>query len=149
VLEILSPINKMSGTPGRRIYLKQQRRRLDADVHLIEIDLLRDGAHTVACPMRPQREEGWDYLVSLHRAGAQNKYELWPTALKDRLPRIAVPLTDGAADVVIDLQAILNRCYESGRYEMRIDYGEECPAPLSQQNAKWIDELLRGKKLRN
>ncbi len=148
VLDILSPITKMLGTPGRRIYLKQQRRRLERDIHLIEIDLLRDGAHTVACPMQPRPDDGWDYLVCLHRAGAKNKYQLWPTALQNCLPRIAVPLVDGVPDAVIDIQAILNRCYESGRYEIRVDYDEDCSPPLSQENAKWIDELLRKKKLR-
>src|SRR5438105_4633563 len=31
ILDILSPMNKMLGTPGRRTYLKQQRRRLERD----------------------------------------------------------------------------------------------------------------------
>jgi Protein of unknown function (DUF4058) len=149
VLDILSPINKMPGTPGRRIYLKQQRRRLERDIHLIEIDLLRDGAHTVACPLQPRPDDGWDYLVCLHRAGAKNKYSLWPTSLQERLPRIEVPLAGDDQGVVIDLQPVLDRCYESGRYEIRIDYDKECTPPLSPENAKWVDELLRKKELRN
>jgi hypothetical protein len=32
--------------------------------------------------------------------------------------------------------------------EDRFDYCGPCPPPLSKKNGKWIDELLRKKKLR-
>lgn len=148
VLELLSPIDKTVGSPGRRIYRKQQQRRLDSDVHLIEIDLLRDGAHTIACPLSAGPKGCNDYVVCLHRAGAKNKYSLWPTSIKERLPRIEVPLAGDDKSVVIDLQPIFDRCHQSGRYELRVDYDKECTPPLSPENAKWVDELLRKKKLR-
>jgi hypothetical protein len=102
----------------------------------------------VSCPLQPRPDDGWDYLVCLHRAGAKNKYQLWPTALQERLPRIEVPLAGDDKGVVIELQPILDCCYESGRYEIRLDYDKECPPPLSPENAKWVDEVLRKKKLR-
>jgi hypothetical protein len=148
VVEVLSPMDKIIGSPGRRIYRKQQLRRLESDVHLVEIDLLRDGAHTVACPISAGPRGSSEYVVCLHRAGTKNKYALWPTPLQERLPRIEVPLAGDDKGVIIDLQPILDRCYESGRYEIRVDYHKECSPPLSPDNAKWVDELLREKKLR-
>jgi Protein of unknown function (DUF4058) len=148
VVDIVSPIDKIIGSPGRRVYRAQQRRRLESNVNLIEIDLLRDGAHTIACPLSAGPRDGDNYVVCLHRAGAKNKYALWPTSIKERLPRIEVPLAGDDESVVIELQPIFNRCHRSNRYELRIDYDKECTPPLSPENAKWVDELLRAKNLR-
>lgn len=147
VLEILSPTNKRPGD-GRTKYLEKQAEMMDRPAHLIEIDLLRAGQHTVAVPRESLPTNGWDYLVCLHRAGWKNKCEYWATALPERLPRFSVPLANGDDDVVIDLQALLTQCYAAGKFAQKVDYRGECPPPLSKKNAKWIDELLRKKKLR-
>ena len=47
VIEILSPANKTPNSEGRRQYLRKQRDLLNSAVHLLEIDLLHEGAHTV------------------------------------------------------------------------------------------------------
>ena len=49
-IEVLSRTNKTVGGPGRQKYLEKQREILDGQVHLVEIDLLRGGAHTTAVP---------------------------------------------------------------------------------------------------
>src|SRR5437868_6265649 len=67
-IEILSPTNKALGTEGWRLYKQKQEEVLASQTHLIEIDLLRQGEHTVAAPKAPLLREGhWDYIVSLHR----------------------------------------------------------------------------------
>jgi uncharacterized protein DUF4058 len=48
IIEVLSPSNKIGA--GRQDYLRQQERMLSSGTHLVEIDLLRVGEHTVACP---------------------------------------------------------------------------------------------------
>jgi hypothetical protein len=146
VIELLSPSNKTPGT-GRDLYLEKQQNHLRSPVHLIEIDLLRAGQHTVAIPPEGLPAEGWDYVVCLHRGGWQNRFNYWAFSLQERLPRISVPLGKETPDVVVDLQAVLNRCHTVGRTR-HLDYSEECPPPLSKKNAKWVDELLRKKKLR-
>jgi Protein of unknown function (DUF4058) len=147
VLEVLSPTNKNPGN-GRDLYLEKQEELLASQTHFIEIDLLRAGQHTVAVPADGIEDTEWDYLVCLHKGGWLNKYRVWPVPLPKRLPRFAVPLAGSDADVVVDLQALLSQCYDAGRFEDRLDYREECPPPLSKKNAKWVDELLRKKKLR-
>src|SRR6478672_10599415 len=68
VIEVLSPANKAAGSEGRRLYLAKQRQVLESQTHLLEIDFLRQGEHTVAPPLDWLLErEHWDYLVSLHR----------------------------------------------------------------------------------
>jgi hypothetical protein len=50
--------------------------------------------------------------------------------------------------VVLDVQAVLDRCYDNGGYADRIAYRRPPSAPLSPEEAAWVDGLLRGKGLR-
>ncbi len=148
IVEILSPTNKSAGD-GRRQYLEKQQELLNSTTHLVEIDLLRAGQHTVAVPRGRLAEERFEYLVCLHQGGWQNKFHVWPIPLPDRLPRISIPLAGKDPDVVVDLQPLLEQCYDLGRYEQRLDYRKNCPPPpLPKENAKWMRQLLREKKLR-
>jgi Protein of unknown function (DUF4058) len=147
VIEVLSPTNKNPGD-GRDLYLEKQEELRGSKTHMIEIDLLRAGRHTVMVPRERLDDNGWAYLVCLHKGGWGNKFRVWPTALPDRLPRFEIPLSGNDADIVIDLQALVDQCYEAGRFDERINYHGHCPPPLSKKSAKWIDELLRKQKLR-
>lgn len=152
VLEVLSPTNKEAHSKGRELYVCKQHEILKSDVHLVEIDLLRDGEHTVAAPLsrlREQFQQPWHYLISISRSDEPTRFLLYPRTVRERLPVIPVPLAIGEGVVALDLQAILNRCYESGRYANRIDYREPPPPPpFSPEDAAWIDELLKAKGLR-
>ena len=48
IIEILSPGNKAPSSQGRQLYRAKQRQVLASPTHLLEIDLLRAGLHTVA-----------------------------------------------------------------------------------------------------
>jgi hypothetical protein len=148
-IEVLSPGNKMAGTPGRKQYRQKQRQVLKSKTHLLEIDLLRRGRHTVSvlAPLLKELSE-WDYLVSLSRARKRKRWQVWPIALKDRLPRILVPLANGDPDVVVDLQSILNRVYEEGVYETEVDYREDPAVPLKPHQTRWAAKLLKAHGLR-
>ena len=62
--------------------------------------------------------------------------------LRQRLPRIRVPLADGEPDVVLDLQAVFDRCYDEGAYARRLDYRREPSTPLSETDRAWAATLL-------
>ena len=69
ILEILSPANKATGSVGRHDYLHKQQEILNSDTHLLEIDLLRQGAHTIAPPLALLQQRGtWDYLACMNRS---------------------------------------------------------------------------------
>lgn len=149
VIEVLSPANKAPGSLGRQLYLTKQREVFASQTHLIEIDLLRRGEHTIAVPGEELCRKGpWDYLVCLHRGGQGTRYEVWATTVRQRLPRIGVPLAHGDPDVALDVQTIFDRLYDEGGYARRIDYHRAPLVPLAGDNAIWAEALLHERGLR-
>jgi hypothetical protein len=69
--------------------------------------------------------------------------EFYRIPLRERLPAIGIPLRRDDRDVPFDLQALLDQCYDVGLYGEEIDYGEDPDPPLSPDDAKWADALLR------
>ena len=149
VIEVLSPSNKAASSEGRAEYQQKQREVLHSGSHLLEIDLLRLGAHTVAVPRGPLLEYGtWDYLICLHRSYRRYTYEYWMNNVREQLPRVFVPLTEGEPDVVLDLQAAFGSAYDAGPYRRDVDYRQDPPTPLTPEDAAWADALLREKGFR-
>ena len=149
VIEVLSPSNKAASSQGRQLYLSKQQSVLESQSNLIEIDLLRQGEHTVAAPREVLQHRGpWDALVCLHRGGQGHRYEVWPMALRQPLPCIAIPLDDDHPDVALDLQVIFDRGYDAGGYARRLDYQYEPETPLHDDDRVWADALLRERGLR-
>lgn len=150
VIELLSPTNKEANSIGREEYRRKPREVLASTAHLIEIDLLRAGEHTIAVrrDVVASGVHAWDYLACLHRAGRRWEYEVWPFTVRDRMPRISVPLTEGWADAVLDLQPLFDRAYDAGPYRRRVSYRAEPVPPLRGEDAAWSDALLRAKALR-
>lgn len=144
ILEVLSPANKYAG-PGHDSYLAKQREVLASQAHLIEIDLLRRGPHTMAVPEWISRQHAsYDYLICVNRAeGLRNRFHLYPRQLRRRLPRIGVPLADGDPDVVLDVQAVVEQTYEAGSYRERLRYDHLCIPALSGEDQAWADQLIR------
>ena len=146
VVEVVSPTNKYSG-PGRDSYLAKQSEVRRSDAHLVEIDLLRKGPHVVAVPERVVRGLAvYDYLICVNRAeGNRADFQLYPRSLRQTLPRFRCPLTAGDNDVVVNLQAVLERTYEFGGYQDLLHYEQPCIPPLSVEDQTWADSLIREK----
>ena len=143
-IEVLSPRNKTAGSEGRQLYRQKQREILGSETHLLEIDLLRSGQHTVAAPRDALLRRGpYHYLVSLSRGNHRHECEVWGIPLASRLPRVRVPLSAPDPDVPLDLQAIFRQVYEAGAFERVLDYTQPPGVPLPKDDARWAAELLR------
>jgi hypothetical protein len=145
IIELVSPTNKYAG-PGRKLYKHKQRDVLASHVHLVEIDLLRKGPHVLAVPGRIARRKAgdYDYLSCVNRAKVlRDEYELYPARLRQKLPRILVPLAGADPPVKLEIQQVLARTYDLGRYRERIDYSEPCVPRLPADLQAWADELIR------
>lgn len=143
-IEFVSPANK-SNTEGRGLYIKKQDELAASGVNLVEVDLLRAGPHVLRVPRSlVDAVKPWDYLVSVWRSPGSD-YEVYPTELRERLPRIRVPLRKGESDAVLDLQAAFTHAYDTGPYPDRVDYASEPMPPLSTNDRKWASELTSGR----
>lgn len=138
VIEVLSPSNKTG--VGHEEYLHKQQQLLASSTHLVEIDLLRAGEHTVACPKERLRGP-YHFLVCINRA--RYGWAVYCISLQQRLPRIGIPLRPPDPDMVLDLQAIFDRCYDNGGYEDFIDYRRAPTPPLAGSDAAWATLWLQ------
>ena len=135
-IEILSPVNKRE--PGLSTYQKKRHRLYQADVHLLELDLLRRGMRPFAQPRLPQVP----YCVALTRAGAK-QIEIWPIELPTPLPVVPVPLRSPDPDVPLDLQTALAAIYDEAAYDLTLDYQQTPPPPaLSNENNNWLKSMI-------
>ena len=137
VIELVSPTNKTGG-PGRASYVEKQQETLARDCHLVEIDLLRRGNHVLSIPdWRAAAFQPYDYLICVSRWPIRRRYALYPRRLRERLPRIRIPLAEPDPDVPLDIQAALEQAYGEGRYARRVRYDEPCEPPLAPADQDW------------
>lgn len=136
VIEILSPANKNGG--GLSDYLEKRRRLLASPINLVEIDLLLGGR-----PVFPEGFiklpplEGAHYFINVKRAGATNRREIYRPLLREPLPVIRIPLRREDKDVLIDLQPLVDRVYQAGRYDT-LDYTRLPDLPLAEADREWL-----------
>jgi hypothetical protein len=131
-IEILSPVNKRE--PGLTQYRQKRQRLYQADVHLIELDLLRRGTRPFDHPRLPTAP----YFVTLTRARSA-AVDLWPIALQQTLPIIPVPLKAEDLDVALDLGVALTAIYDEAGYDLSIDYAQSPPPPaLTAADQSWL-----------
>jgi hypothetical protein len=135
-IEILSPSNKRE--PGMTAYLLKRDELRLAEVHLLEIDLLRRGKR--AWP--PESLPDSAYLATLIRA-RHIQAEVWPIGLRERMPVLPVPLRHPHTDVPLDIQAALGAIYDEADYPLTLDYGQPPPEPpLSEEDAAWATTCI-------
>jgi hypothetical protein len=146
---VLSLSNKTPGNPGRNQYLSKQSEVLEGQVHLVEIDLLRGGTHSSAVPLDVARAKAgsFDYHVSVHRFDRPKDFIVYPIPLEHGLPVVAIPLLPDDPDVLLDLQAVLDRAYDAGPYLPEVDYGvDPIVPPLRPDQAEWADARIKARR---
>jgi hypothetical protein len=135
VIELLSPSNKRSG-PDREQYLSKRSRLLRGGVNFVEIDLLRTGR-----PLPLDDRPGCDYSVMVSRVEDRPVADFWPIGLRERLPTIPVPLRAGDPDAKLDLQAVLDRIYDTAGYAYYI-YASRPDPELAPGDREWAESLV-------
>lgn len=142
VIEFLSPSNKNPGS-SRRQYKQKQRELHDAQVNLVEIDLLRGGERSFLLPeaqIPPWAKS--EYAVCVFRGVSPDRFEYYRIHLRERLPSIRIPLREQDRDIGLDLQSLIEMAYRNGRYD-RTDYRQPCIPPLEGDDAAWAADLVR------
>lgn len=135
VIEMLSPTNKFSG-PDREAYIAKRRNLLNGPVNFVELDLSRGGPR-MPIPELPDCA----YYVLVRRVVDWPIAGLWPIQLRERLPRVHIPLRAPDEDVAIDLQEIVHAVYDKAGYANYIYSGKPTPA-LSRDEEQWASALI-------
>ena len=144
VLEVLSPVIKYNPL-GRKKYLRRRRRYLRSELSLVEIDLLHGGPDLFDIPpgrVPRNAQTPCKCLIRRSTEAPAKRFELIPIALRNRVPKIAIPLRERDADAVINLQHAINMAYRLGRYGLQLDYTRPPDPPLSPEDAAWAAEVL-------
>lgn len=142
VIELLSPSNKVKCEERDR-YFRKRHCFINAGANLVEIDLIRQGASVFPEAVQSVLyEAGACYGVCVFRATRPDEQEVYPIRLRERLPVISIPLRCSDADVVMEMQPLINQCHERGRYHL-LNYQLDLDPPLVPEDAAWADKLLR------
>ncbi len=81
------------------------------------------------------------YLACVRRGFGFDRFEIYWMPFREQLPAIRVPLREFDADVVLDIQNLVDIAYQEGRYD-DIDYTQPLISPLSAEDANWVRQLL-------
>jgi hypothetical protein len=144
-IEVLSLSNKTPGEHGRELFLRKQKELLASLVNLVEIDLLRGGEHATAVPKESALAEcgAFDYHVCVHPFSEIETFQVFPMLLDEPLATLEIPLLAGDPAVLLDLQAVFDRCYDAGPYSREIDYSKtDLVPPLQPERAAWLRGVL-------
>jgi hypothetical protein len=145
LVEVVSPGNKTT-VAGRNAYLGKRREGRAAGANLVEIDLVLQGKPTL--DFSRDGLPDWDYAVTVTRANQPDRFEIYKATLQEHLPRFRLPLSGDDRDTVVDLQAVFTRAFDLGSFADQIDYQRDPATSLSEQNRRWMDQLLRQQKMR-
>lgn len=142
-IELLSPSNKEEGE-SRANWKRKRFDYLRGGINVVEIDLLRDGAWALPdrSLLKPNPPGRVYHHVAVTRPPRFSRCEFYVLPLRQRLPAIRVPLRRPAPDVALDLQVLVDQCYERGRYSEVLDYTKPPHPPLPEEEVAWAKALL-------
>ena len=140
LIELLSPANK---TLRASVNLAMRHEQLiRSGVNVVEIDLIRGGFRTLPDLLSSElRETGSQtmYLIIVGKAHCPDERQIYYCPLRDRLPAFAVPLRATDAPVPLDLQPLIDRCYQTGRY-WQLSQRPLPPPDLNADEQTWVDQ---------
>ncbi len=146
VIEILSPSNKTD--EGGSDYRRKQRDFIASGVSLVELDFIRGGRHITAVSDELLRFPAPTcHHICVARRGSVSRREIYFCPLRTPLPAIRVPLRPTDRDIPLDLQPLIDRIYQVGRWWLH-DFLKAPEPPVAPEDAEWVAERLRAEGLR-
>jgi hypothetical protein len=140
-IEVLSPANKRYASTGWNEYQHKRQLFFQGHANFVEIDLLRRGR-------RLQVVEEWPdcpYYIMVMRKEKAPAASVWPANALEPMPKIPIPLSPAYADVVLELQPLVDAIYRRSRYSVDLQY--HLPTKM-QLRADELQRLLEDKNQR-
>jgi hypothetical protein len=140
VIEFVSPTNKRG--EGLHAFRSKRAELLASGVNFVEIDLIRAGEWRALLRPHNTRMGASIYRATVRVPRDPAAVYLQPISLREPLPNLPMPLRRDDPTVMLELQPLLDRAYDNGRYARRIDYHRDVEPPLDAEDAAWTDQLL-------
>jgi hypothetical protein len=142
VIEIVSPSNKTLG--GAKKFAERQENLLHSGVNIVDIDLIRGGVRpipeTYLSLLKPDTDRT-TYVIMSGLGNDPQVRNVYYCPLSERLPAITIPLRPTDEVLTLDLQPLVDRCYQMGRYWQVSQRG--LPGlPLEKEERDWMQQLL-------
>lgn len=141
VVDVVS-IGNRTTTAGRAAYLETRKQAVAERAGLVEIDLLTQGK-----PLLEFDRTGLpphDQTVTVTRGATPDRYEIYTSGVRKRLPKFKLPLAADDRDSVVDLQLAFARAFDLGGFDRVIDYTKPLPADvkLTDDDRVWVAEQV-------
>jgi hypothetical protein len=147
-IEFTSPTNKAPGK-GADSFRKKQQDCRNANVSVVEIDLIRGGEHILMVPVeRIPLNRRDPPFACVFEAWNQIDLLFYAISIQQRLPAIRIPLRQTDKQARLDIQAIFDQAYLNGDYGADIDYSVDPDVSLTPDERQWLDAHLRAQGLR-
>jgi len=144
LIEMVSPANR-THAEGRRSYELHRQQVKTEGANIVELELVLQGHTVLDADLSGVIDSQYACVVT--RASRTMKQEPYGAVLGKRLPRIRLPMLTEDRDLVLDVQALVNRVYDRC-FDGQIDYSVDPKVPLSDDDRRWLDVLLKAEKLR-
>jgi len=83
------------------------------------------------------------------RSSSRPRAEPYPFSVRDPIPLFPVPLrSPSESEPEVDLRPLLDELFEVRGFDLSLEYRVEPVPPLTEEDRKWADALLRAAGLR-
>lgn len=142
VIEILSRSNKLTQA-GRAEYEDKRLKILGSKTNLVEIDLLRAGKpFAMKLPVANGQAQS-HYRIVVSRSWQRPRASFYLFGVRDPIPTFPIPLRREEEEPALPLNQILHQLYDQGGYDLAVDYRRPPEPMLEQEDAQWVQTLLR------
>jgi hypothetical protein len=83
-----------------------------------------------------------DYRILVNRGWRQGKASLYAFNLPVAIPAFPLPLQPREPEPLIPLNEVVHDLYTRARFDLRLDYSELPPPPLTEEQTTWVRNLL-------
>jgi hypothetical protein len=141
LVEVVSLGNRT--TPAGRVAYLATRTAAQRDrAGVVEIDLATQGRPPVDFDRSTLPPH--DNTVTVTRGGTPDRYEIYTSGVRKRLPKFKLPLAADDRDTVLDLQVAFARAFDAGGFDKQVNYAGPLPpdVKLADDDREWVLDLV-------